>query len=524
MAAGGPTVTLTFAGDPSPLQRALTTVSSTTTKAIGGLGLLGAAGAGAGVAVAGGMLAGVAAIGGLGIAAAAQSEQVKSAFTGLKDHVVTQVQELAAPFEPVLTGIAEKARSTFDSIAPSLGAMFEQTAPMVDKLASSVLSLVENVMPGLQAIIASASPVIDTLSVGLEGLGPALSGFLENLSTGAPGASAALNGIFTIVNGLLPVIGTLIANLANAFGPVLQALAPVLVEWGTQLAGIAGTIATQLSPFLVTLVPLIQTLGPVIAGIAAAVKVWRVAQLALNIALAANPIGIIVTLIGLLVAGLVYAWQNSETFRNIVMGVWEAVKAGISAAVDFIVGAIGWFAELPGKVGGWFGEMKDWAIRKATELVDWIKGLPGRFMAGIGNLGTLLVNAGRDLLTGLWNGITGAASWLRSKISGFFGSLLPGWAKDFLGIGSPSKVFRDEIGKFIPEGMALGIEHNLSPVEKASRGMADAAMNSAAMGSMRGTPAAAANSGTGVRFSGNLSDPIAVAVMHLIRIGKIQLS
>src|SRR5213075_1456829 len=46
---------------------------------------------------------------GIGIAAAAQSEQVKTAFTGLKDHVVTQMQAMAAPIVPVLVDIAGQA-------------------------------------------------------------------------------------------------------------------------------------------------------------------------------------------------------------------------------------------------------------------------------------------------------------------------------------------------------------------------------------------------------------------------------
>lgn len=62
-------------------------------------------------------------------------------------------------------------------------------------------------------------------------------------------------------------------------------------------------------------------------AVAAATLVWAAAQRVLNVALKANPIGLIITAIGLLVAGLIYAYNNSETFRNIVQGVFQAVGA-----------------------------------------------------------------------------------------------------------------------------------------------------------------------------------------------------
>lgn len=68
----------------------------------------------------------------------------------------------------------------------------------------------------------------------------------------------------------------------------------------------------------------------------AATVAWTGAQWLLNAALSANPIGIVVMAIAALIAGLVLAYKNSETFRNIVHAVWNGIKVAISAVWSWI--------------------------------------------------------------------------------------------------------------------------------------------------------------------------------------------
>src|SRR5690606_34682349 len=96
---------------------------------------------------------------------------------------------------------------------------------------------------------------------------------------------------------------------------------------------------------------------PIAVGVLAAVaayKAWTTAtaiwtsitkgaaaaQRLLNVAMKANPIGLVIGLLAGLVAGLTYAWKNSETFRNIVTKVWERVKSVVSAVVGWFTTAI----------------------------------------------------------------------------------------------------------------------------------------------------------------------------------------
>ena len=67
------------------------------------------------------------------------------------------------------------------------------------------------------------------------------------------------------------------------------------------------------------------------------------------------------------------------------------------------------------------------------------------------------------LVEGLWSGITGMGNWVKEKITGFAGNIV-GNIKEALGIHSPSTVFRDEVGKYMAQGIGVGFEDELQNV------------------------------------------------------------
>lgn len=81
---------------------------------------------------------------------------------------------------------------------------------------------------------------------------------------------------------------------------------------------------------------------------------------------------------------------------------------------------------------------------------------------------------GGEIIGGIAGGILGAAGQLLTAIGDVVGGAIS-WAKSLLGIASPSKVFANEVGHWLPAGMAVGIEANLSPVNKAIGRMTDTA-------------------------------------------------
>ena len=91
--------------------------------------------------------------------------------------------------------------------------------------------------------------------------------------------------------------------------------------------------------------------------------------------------------------------------------------------------------------------------RLIGRLPEIISAIVNGLLNGLAAIGMV----GQQLVEGLWNGIKNAGQWLYDKLSGWVSNIL-GWIKGFLGIHSPSKVFADEIGKFIPPGITLGVE------------------------------------------------------------------
>ena len=79
--------------------------------------------------------------------------------------------------------------------------------------------------------------------------------------------------------------------------------------------------------------------------------------------------------------------------------------------------------------------------------------------------------AGLDLIEGLWEGIKNAGGWLKDKIKGWAGEVL-GSVKNFFKIGSPSKVFADDVGRWLPIGLAEGVQDNTKSVTNAMEDLA----------------------------------------------------
>jgi phage-related minor tail protein len=205
---------------------------------------------------------------------------------------------------------------------------------------------------------------------------------------------------------------------------------------GQQFDSIMRTLSTTLGQALLPVLSfvselfrehpgLLQVLIPVVLALAAALSIAAIAVWAMNSALLANPIFIVILAIMALIVWVIALWQRSETFRDIVLGVWAAVRGGIEAAVSGILAAVGWLAALPGKIGGWFGQAKDWAIAKALELVAWLQGLPGRVSRAVSGLFSAIPAAFRSAINsviGAWNGLSftiGGGSFMGVDVPSF---------------------------------------------------------------------------------------------------------
>lgn len=134
--------------------------------------------------------------------------------------------------------------------------------------------------------------------------------------------------------------------------------------------------------------------------------------------------------------------------------------AAISAATGFVNGVIEQISQLPTKIWTWLVDVVNKITVWRTNLIEKgraaAEGLCTAVIDGVKGLPDKMLEIGKNIVEGIWNGISSGWDWLKEKVANLADSLLE-TAKSTLGINSPSRVFMMEVGKWIPPGITEGI-------------------------------------------------------------------
>lgn len=240
---------------------------------------------------------------------------------------------------------------------------------------------------------------------------------------------------------LLPVLQAVMGFITSTAVPALSEfttwftanLAPAIGQFAQQLTGLAP-VMQGLAGFLAQNASWLLPVATGITAVVLAVKAWTIAQGFLNTALRANPIGLVITVIGLLVTAFITAYQNSETFRNIVDNTFRVIKSVVLTVGNAVVGAIR--AIVDWLVNAWhtavdFGVRVVRAFRDVnSRVINFVKGM----VTGVINFFRSLVDNGVRLVTTLRDrfiranqvlrdSVVRAAQQLRDRVVNFFTSL-----------------------------------------------------------------------------------------------------
>ena len=330
--------------------------------------------------------------------------------------------------------------------------------------------------------------------------------------------TASLAQVGAAVEPLLTKVKEMGAELLTKLVPVIEGLLNNLPAVAVALAGIAAALVSYK---VAAIAATAAEKGMTLAQYAAAT-----AQKVLNAAMTANPIGLVILAITALVTAFVYLWNNSEKFREFWIKLWEKIKTTALNVADAL-------KQLPAKIynaiSGAIDRVKTWgtnlvnraktaASNMLNNVTNTIKQLPGKIwsfltqaVTKVGTWGTNMVSKakagmknvisavtstlkelpskvlsiGKDLISGLWNGISDKLSWLKSKISGFASSVLDS-IKDFFGVHSPARSSgslktTDWVGEMLNEGLAGGLIDSagtpIKAMQKVTGGVLDAAKN-----------------------------------------------
>lgn len=277
----------------------------------------------------------------------------------------------------------------------------------------------------------------------IEGSAKAIKSAWQNLVTGMANENLDLSAL--IENFVESIQTFLDDNLI----PRIQIMVPRMVEALTQLI---GAMTPYIAPALQMLLPVIvQGIGALVSGIVQALPAV-VSAISEVIPMIVDQL---VTLLPQITA------SGVEIIAALVSGIGENLPALIPAAVDAIIAVASTLVANVDKIILAAGDLLSGLIQGLIEAIprliyrlpEIIIAITSGLLKGVGSI----IDVGVQLIRGLFEGIKNAGTWLYNKLRGWVSDVL-GWVKRLFGIHSPSKVFADEIGKFIPPGITVGVE------------------------------------------------------------------
>ena len=490
---------------------------------------------------------------------------------------------LGRDIQPSLNALAETV-TTFlvDNLLPAVwnilsalpGALATFAQALVPQLVAGLISGLNQALPGLgsavagiTATVAGAFAVLKTLAAGQTIVSGILS-ITTAVKTFAAAASfasspiALLQGAFIAFVNPVGLVVAAVGALAAGFLYLWNTCEPFKQFWidlGTGILNFLSTAGQTIANFFTVTLPAAFT------GAVASVMTWGTNMIAQASQVGAGFVNAIVTffsqlpynlgvLVGTALATVVNwssqmlgaAQQMGSSFLTAVVtffaqlptniqafvsAAWAHVSAWVPRMVQsasqmgaqFLASVGTFFSQLPGNVArfltsvltavaAWVTSMGQKASEAASEfgrlLLDGLASLPDR-----------VVSVGQRIVEGLWRGITGAGGWLKNQISGFVSGVVDGFKANF-SIHSPSQVMADQVGRFIPAGIATGMVSYLNPLRSAISTVSDTLRSgfSGQLSPLRSAIAAGTPRPTTARTSpdASLLDAIQEAAMQIV--------
>ena len=421
-------------------------------------------------------------------------EGVASAVTGLVDTVSSMASDLLPQLQEmgtqilggIMQGLAQSTPTLMATVSDMILQLIQAVTAFLPQFAEAAVTIAGSIVTQLTAFVPQLLQAATTLLMAIVDAVPMI------VNTLVPMLPQLITAIVTALLGAVPQLlqaaTTLLMAIVNALPTIITALTAALPQILTAITNcLQASIPVLLQAAITLLMAIVDALPTIIDALVAAIPV------------------IITTLVDfftnnidtILDAAIQLLMALVDAIPEILVALGNALPQIISAILNAVVDAVPKLlkksrelfgkimealGELLGKLPGKMLEVRDSIVNgirnslgsigsAAADIVsaiwDHIKELPG-----------MMLDVGRDLVEGLWNGISDMVGWIGDKISGFGDSVLGG-LKDFFGIASPSKVMRDEVGKFLPAGIAIGIEDSTLSAVKSVRSMADKLRNTA---------------------------------------------
>lgn len=439
------------------------------------------------------------------IEAASTVEGSLNMLKGSWENLIAGLANPDADLGALIDNVVSSAETAFGNLMP----VIERSVEGIGKLVTDVAPMLLDRLPG---IITEITPKLISAAVGL----------MNNIAVSIAKTIPQLTKIVpSIISEVIPQLKTAGTSIIDVLSSTFGELAPMLFEEGINLlTSISEGLVDGIPAFLENVLPMIESFSEVfregagrlvdvgiefilnlVQGIMDSLPtlIEQVPQIIINFAGAINdnaPKLIVggVKLIGMVINGIISAIPtliaNIPQIFQAVLAVWSAlnwvnlgknvitfVKNGIEQLQTQVPQAI---KDIGTKAIEWFKGV-NWATA-GKDAINFIKtaitGLASLIPNALRSIGSAAVSAfksidwidlGANVIRGIVNGITSGIGWIKDAAKEAAQSALNA-AKNLLGIESPSKVFRDQVGKMIPAGLSIGIDEGaIDAIDSAKR-------------------------------------------------------
>lgn len=372
---------------------------------------------------------------------------------------LVESNQAAADFQDAMAEMAERIQPILTAVQTGITGILNAILDATSGIDFDAMA--EAISAGFGWIIENVIPAISTLVGWLLQLDPQIQQFALVLA----GVAAAAGPVTTVIQGIVTALSALMSPVTlvvAAVGLLIGAFATLWTsseEFRTNITAIWQQLVDTFTGFTQGIVDRLNDLGFNFENIGQVIQAaWQALCdfLAPVFEGAFQAVATIFDTITSAILGVL------DFFIGVFTGDWEQALNGIkefwSAIWDGICGVFETIVDTLMGIGdvilNWFGTSWESALNGAKNfftnifngIVSFFQGIPGK-----------MISIGSDIVSGIWNGISGAAGWLWNQISGFCSNIVNS-IKNFFGIGSPSKLMAKEVGKWIPPGITVGID------------------------------------------------------------------
>lgn len=349
-----------------------------------------------------------------------------------------------------ISGAFNATKASWENVLTAFGSgNNEMIKASIDGLVTSATNLVTNISAILPNILAGIGTLVTEFAAQLPTilslLIPALTNFLTTavdvLVTAVPQfIEAAIKLVVALAQGLAQSLPTLIPKLMEGIQSMIKVLVenlPLFIDAAVQIIVALVTGLAEAAPKLIP--QIIEAIMKMLDSLLKQLPLLIEAGIKLLVAVVqglADALPKLIEYIPKIITTLITELTKPAVLVQLVM-----------AALQIILAVAGGL------------------IKAIPELIKAIPQILSALFQALGNIGNAAIDIGSNILKGIWDGMANAKDWLMGKVKSLMGSITDG-IKSFFGIKSPSRLFRDEIGKNLALGIGEGFTSGMTDVTK----------------------------------------------------------